>query len=86
MANPTDNKPAVHSRKHIARLERERRQTRLILGGFGLAVVAAVGLLVYGYVYNTYLFARRPVARVGEINIPVGEWQGRVRMQRVTGS
>ncbi|MFN2121654.1 MAG: peptidylprolyl isomerase, partial [Anaerolineales bacterium] len=82
MANPTDNKPAVHSRKHIARLERERRQTRLILGGFGLAVVAAVGLLVYGYVYNTYLFARRPVARVGEINIPVGEWQGRVRMQR----
>jgi peptidyl-prolyl cis-trans isomerase D len=66
----------------MARLERERRQTRLILGGFGLAIVAAVGLLAYGYLYNTYLLARRPVARVGDVNIPVGEWQARVRMQR----
>jgi len=82
MANQRDSKPVVHTKKHIARLERERRQTRLILGGFGLAVVAAVGLLAYGYLYNTYLLARRPVARVGSVSIPVGEWQARVRMQR----
>jgi peptidyl-prolyl cis-trans isomerase D len=82
MANPRDNRPVVHTKKHIARLERERRQTRLILAGFGLAVLAAVGLLVYGVLYNTYFLARRPVARVGSVNIPVGEWQARVRMQR----
>ena len=82
MANQRDNKPVVHTKKHIARLERERRQTRLILGGFGLAVLVALGFLVYGFLYNTYLLARRPVARVGGVNIPVGEWQGRVRMQR----
>jgi peptidyl-prolyl cis-trans isomerase D len=82
MPNPRDNKPVVHTKKHIARLERERRQTRLILGGFILVLVAAVGLLAYGYLYNTYLLARRPVARVGDMNIPVAEWQARVRMQR----
>jgi peptidyl-prolyl cis-trans isomerase D len=82
MANPRENRPVAHTKKHMARLERERRQTRLILGGFGLAVVAAVGLLVYGVLYNTYLLARRPVARVGDVNIPVAEWQGRVRLQR----
>ncbi len=82
MANPRENKPVQHTKKHIARLERERRQTRLILGGFIAVVIFAVGMLVYGYVDLHYLQARRPVARVGDVSIPVGEWQVRVRMQR----
>ncbi len=82
MAKLGKPKPTLHTRKHLARLERERRQTRLILFSFIGIMVAVFGLLVYGYVDVKYLQARRPVARVGEANISVGEWQARVRLQR----
>jgi parvulin-like peptidyl-prolyl isomerase len=82
MANPRESKPVLHTRKHLARLEREQRQTRLILGGFIGILVVVVGLLVYGYLDLNYLQARRPVARVANVAISLGEWQGRVRMER----
>lgn len=82
MANPRENKPVLHTKKHIARLERERRQTMLILAGFIGILVIVVGLLVYGYLDVNYLQARRPVAKVENVAIPLGEWQGRVRMER----
>lgn len=82
MANPRDNKPVVHTRKHLARLERERRQTRLILFAFIGIVILAVGLIGYGYLDLNYLQARRPVARVGNVDLSLGEWQARVRLQR----
>jgi peptidyl-prolyl cis-trans isomerase D len=82
MANPRESKPVLHTRKHIARLERERLQTRLILGGFIAVLLVAVGMLVYGYVDLNYLQARRPVARIGGVSIPVREWQARVRLKR----
>ncbi len=82
MANPRENKPVLHTRKHMARLERERRQTRWILIGFiGLCVIA-VGLVVYGYLDVNYLQARRPIARISNVSLPIGEWQARVRMER----
>ncbi len=31
MANPREEKPVLHTKKHLARLERERRQTNIIL-------------------------------------------------------
>ncbi len=55
MAKPRENKPVQHTKKHIARLERERRQTRMILGGFIAIIIFAVGMLVYGYVDQHYL-------------------------------
>jgi peptidyl-prolyl cis-trans isomerase D len=82
MANPREQKPVVHSKKHIARLERERRQTRLILFGFIGIVVIVVGLLIYGFVDTTYLQPRRPVAEIGDVDISVKDWQTRVRMER----
>ncbi len=82
MANPRDNKPVLHTKKHIARLERERQQTRWILFGFIGILVLVVGTLGYGYLYKNYLQARRTVAKVGNVSIPVGEWQARVRMER----
>ena len=54
----------VQSKKHVARLERERRQIRLIQY-IAIGVVAAVILiLAYGYLDVTYLQARQPVAEV----------------------
>ena len=82
MANPREQKSIVPSKKHIARLERERRQTRYILGGFGAILMIVVGLLSYGILDMTYLQPRRPVAEVDGVAIPVKEWQARVRMER----
>ncbi len=82
MPNRPDNKPVLHTRKHIARLERERAQTRIILFSFIGIVIVVVGLIVYGYLDEHYFQARRPVAKVEGVSIPLGEWQARVRMER----
>ena len=84
MANPREEKPVLHTKKHLARLDRERRQTNIILFTFiGLLVIVA-GLIGYAILYNTYLQAREPVAKVGTVNITVSEWQARVRLQTQT--
>ncbi|HET6846853.1 MAG TPA: peptidylprolyl isomerase [Anaerolineales bacterium] len=82
MANTREQKPIVHSKKHLARLDRERRQTRLILAGFIGILVIVIGLIIYGYVDIKYLQPSRPVAEVGDTGIPVKSWQTRVRMER----
>ena len=82
MANPPDNKPVLHTKKHIARLERERFQTRLILYSFIGVLVIVAGLIIYGYLDIKYFQQLRPVAKVGSVNIPVGTWEARVKMER----
>jgi peptidyl-prolyl cis-trans isomerase D len=74
--------PKVITKKHIARLERERRQTRLILGIAITGIVVVLGLLGYGYLQINVLQAREPVAEVNGVKITTGEWQERVRFQR----
>jgi len=75
-------KPKIQSKKHIARLERERRQVRLIKY-IAIGVVAAVILIVaYGYLDLNYLQARQPVAEVNSEKITTKEFQARVVMQR----
>jgi peptidyl-prolyl cis-trans isomerase D len=81
MANPREEKPVIHTKKHLARLERERRQTRLILYTFIGILIIVAGLIGYAILYNTYLQARQPVAKIGNVNITIGEWQARVRLQ-----
>jgi parvulin-like peptidyl-prolyl isomerase len=82
MPNETGNKPVVHTRKHIARLERERRQTRLILYTFIGILVAILGLVGYGYLDINYFQLRRPVATVGGREILASQFEARVRLQR----
>jgi parvulin-like peptidyl-prolyl isomerase len=75
-------KPTVKSRKHIARLERERRQVRLIKY-IAIGVVAAIVLiLAYGFLDTTYLQARQAVVEVNGEKITTKEFQARVVMQR----
>ncbi len=74
-------KPVLH-KKHVARLERERRQSRIILYVF-IGIVAAVSLLIgYGLFDINYLQLRKPVAKVGDVEILVNQFEPRVRMQR----
>src|SRR5215208_522115 len=77
------NSPKVVSKKHIARLERERRQINLIRGISIAGIVVVAGLLLYGYLKLNVLLFREPVADVNGVKITTGEWQERVRFQRV---
>jgi parvulin-like peptidyl-prolyl isomerase len=82
MADNRGEKPVVHTKKHIARLERERRQTRLILFSFIGILVVAVALLLYGYLDISYFQLQKPVAKVGDVSITTREFQTRVKIQR----
>lgn len=81
MSNESGKKPVLH-KKHIARLERERQQTRLILYTFFGILIVVIGLLVYGWLDINYLQLNRPVAKVGDVEITVREFEARVRLQR----
>jgi parvulin-like peptidyl-prolyl isomerase len=82
MARPPENKPVLHTRKHIARLERERNQTRLILIGFFAIVVSATALFLYALLYPKYIQPTITIAKVGNVSIRAGAFQAHVRMQR----
>jgi parvulin-like peptidyl-prolyl isomerase len=81
MTHETGGKPALH-KKHVARLERERRQSRIILYVFIGIVVAVALLLGYGLLDMNYLQRQKPVAKVGDVEILVNQFEPRVRMQR----
>jgi peptidyl-prolyl cis-trans isomerase D len=75
--------PKVVTKKHMARLERERRQSNLIraiaIGG----ILIVTFLLGYGYLKVNVLQLREPVAEVNGVTITTGQWQERVQLQRV---
>jgi parvulin-like peptidyl-prolyl isomerase len=72
----------VISKKHLARMERERRQTMLITFIAIAIVVAVVGMIGYGILDQTVLQATKPVVRVGEDVVTTREFQMRVRLAR----
>lgn len=74
--------PKIESKKHIARLERERRQTRLIKIIAGLVILSVLLILGYGYLDVNVLQPRRPVAEVNGEKITIKEFQARVQIQR----
>ncbi|HET6597849.1 MAG TPA: peptidylprolyl isomerase [Anaerolineales bacterium] len=76
------NTPKVITKKHMARLERERRQINLIRGAAIAGIVIVVGLLAYGYLSANVFALREPVAKVNGVTITTGEWQERVKSQR----
>jgi parvulin-like peptidyl-prolyl isomerase len=83
MAKQSSN-PKIVTKKHIARLERERRQITIIRWiSIGAILVVAL-LLGYGYLKVNVLAAREPVAEVNGEQITTADWQERVRFQRVS--
>ena len=61
-----DPSSRIASKKHLARLERERRQTVAITYGAIVVIVAVIALIIYGILNQTILLARRPVAKLGD--------------------
>jgi len=75
--------PKVVTKKHIARLERERRQVNLIRGIAIAGILIVASLIGYGYLKVNFLALREPVAEVNGVKVMTGEWQERVKFQRI---
>jgi parvulin-like peptidyl-prolyl isomerase len=77
-----EKKPRVLTKKHVARLERERRQVNIVrtiaFTMFGLIAL----LLAYGYVDINYLQKLKPVAEVNGEKITITQWQERIQLER----
>ena len=82
MAKPS-TAPRVVTKKHIARLQREQQQVRIITAIAITGIVVVLLLLGYGYLKLNYLQLREPVAEVNGEVITTGEWQERVKLERV---
>ncbi len=82
MAKPP--KPTHLTRKHLARVERERRQRRWLLIGVTAVIVIVIGVIAYGFAFNAFIMGNQPVARIGNTAISTHDWQVRVRYQRYT--
>src|SRR5262245_29384528 len=82
MTNQSSN-PKVPTRKHIARAERERQQTRLILGICIEGVILVLGLLAYGFLNLNYFQLREPVVEVNGSAVTTGYWQERIQLERI---
>jgi len=81
MPNEEGKKNVLH-KKHVARLQREQQQTRIILYTFFGILAAVVLLLVYGWLDIKYFQSNRAVAKVGDVKILVRDFEPRVRLQR----
>lgn len=81
MTNESGRKPVLH-KKHVARLERERQQTRLVLYSFFGILGAVALLLLYGWLDVAVFQLNRPVAKVGDTEILVKDLEPRIRLRR----
>lgn len=75
-------KPVQPTKKHIARLERERIQKRYLIIGSIIVVVLVVGLILYAFIDQMYLQSRRSVAIVNGTQIIASDFQGQTRLAR----
>lgn len=74
--------PQAPTKKHLARVEREKRQQRIIISGTIVVVVVVVGLILYGIIQSQYLQPRQPVARVDNTTIIANDFVERTRFER----
>ncbi len=74
--------PRPATKKHVARLERERRQVNLIRWIVFGSIALVLGIIGYGYLDLNYLQLQEPVAEVNGEIITTEQWQERVQMQR----
>lgn len=81
------NKTPTHkivTKKHLARKEKEHRQTRIILAVTIAVLVVIVGLIVYGLIDSYLIKPNRPIANVGKEVITVGEFEKKVKYSRLS--
>lgn len=84
MAKSTKRKKAAPTKKHLARVERERLQTRLILIGTAVVIILVFGIIGYGILDQMVLRGMRPVATVNGEKITVDEFRATTKYTRFT--
>jgi peptidyl-prolyl cis-trans isomerase D len=75
--------PKILTKKHLARLEREKIQQRYLMIGTVVVLVLVVGLLIYGVLDQVLFKSLRPVAKVGNVTITSGQFINEVRFDRL---
>jgi parvulin-like peptidyl-prolyl isomerase len=80
----TENKPKPTTKKHEARLAREKRQKRLVTGIVGGVLVVVIVLVAYGILYNEVFKKNQAVAKVGNTKITVEQFVKRVQYERLS--
>jgi len=82
MAQKRQNKKLT-TKKHLAREQREAKQTRLILIISVIVGAIILGLLGYGIIDQTLIRPRTPIAQVGDTTITAREFESYVQYTRV---
>lgn len=72
-----------YTKKHLARRQREEKQTRTILVITVIIAIAVVGLVAYGLIDNYLVRPNHTVAEVGDQVIKAGDFEGRVKYTRL---
>ncbi|HOV06877.1 MAG TPA: peptidylprolyl isomerase [Anaerolineaceae bacterium] len=80
----TENKPKPSTKKHEARLAREKRQRRLVTGIVGGVLIVVIILVAYGILYNEVFKKNQAVAKVGNTKITVEQFVKRVQYERLS--
>jgi peptidyl-prolyl cis-trans isomerase D len=79
---PKNPNQKIITKKHQARLEKERTQRRYLIIGSIIVAVLVIGVIVYGFLDQSVFQALRPVAKVGTQTVTLGDFEKRVRFQR----
>ena len=82
MSNQEKN-PKLLTKKHVARLERERRQVTIVRTVAIAMIVVVAGLIGYGLLDINYLQLQKPAVEVNGEKISIKQFQERVQLQRV---
>src|SRR5512139_4082529 len=84
MARNPRKKSQAPTKKHLARLERERRQTRYIIIGSVIVLILVLGVIGYGILEQQVLRNLRAVAVVNGDKIPANEFRDYTKYYRYT--
>jgi parvulin-like peptidyl-prolyl isomerase len=73
-----EQQPLISTKKHLARADRERRETRWIVAGTVVTAAVVLSLIGYGWLKEAVLAPRQAVATVNGVEIRKGEFRARV--------
>ena len=84
MPKPTRSSSKVVTKKHLAREQRERLQTRFILIGTAIVIFLVIVLIGYGVLDQNVFQPNRTIAKVDGSSIPLKELKANVMYRNIS--